>query len=224
MEIKFYIAFRKVFEVIYWIGMLKKHIIACNYHYCYFTPCDFFSQQLMGFYWRLSDSKSPQVPRTLLSILDDLINSVVWMVSVLLRISNSSSRFSKLLGVISSTPTTNDITVTLTFKSFFLVLWQNLSIYLFACFYFYTEVRQNSKIISAANSFFVNWYEVRSSNRSLVFHLYLKIPENFMRVILSQKDCFVHDYQWITFPSQSFLVLFSFLACLLHSFIIWVTT
>ena len=32
----------------------------------------------MVFYWSLSDSKSPQFSRTLLSILADLSNAVVW--------------------------------------------------------------------------------------------------------------------------------------------------
>ena len=35
----------------------------------------------MVFHWSLSDSKSPQVSRTLLSILAVLNNAVVWMVS-----------------------------------------------------------------------------------------------------------------------------------------------
>ena len=36
---------------------------------------------LMVFHWSLSGNKSPQVSRTLLSILADLNNAVVWMVS-----------------------------------------------------------------------------------------------------------------------------------------------
>ena len=35
----------------------------------------------MVFHWRLSDSKSPQVSKTLLSILAIFNNAVVWMVS-----------------------------------------------------------------------------------------------------------------------------------------------
>ena len=52
-----------------------------------------FSHQrlLVVFYWGLSNSKSPQVSRTLLSILADLNNAVFWMVSILPRISNFSS-------------------------------------------------------------------------------------------------------------------------------------
>ena len=35
----------------------------------------------MVFHWTSSESKSAQVSRTLLSILTDLCNAVVWMVS-----------------------------------------------------------------------------------------------------------------------------------------------
>ena len=47
------------------------------------------------FHWSLSDSKSTQIIRILLSILADLNNSVACIVSILLQISNSSSLFSK---------------------------------------------------------------------------------------------------------------------------------
>ena len=43
----------------------------------------------MVFHWSLSDSKSPHVSRTLLSILTDLNNAVVWIVSTRPFISNS---------------------------------------------------------------------------------------------------------------------------------------
>ena len=41
----------------------------------------------------LSESKSPQISRTLLSILADLNNAIVWMVSIRPLISKSSSPF-----------------------------------------------------------------------------------------------------------------------------------
>ena len=47
----------------------------------------------MVFYMSLSDSKSPQVSKTLLSILPVLNNIVVWMVSPRPRISKSSCDF-----------------------------------------------------------------------------------------------------------------------------------
>ena len=50
----------------------------------------------MVFHWSLSNSESPKVSRTLLSILADLNNAVVWVVSALL-ISNFSSPHPKPL-------------------------------------------------------------------------------------------------------------------------------
>ena len=60
----------------------------------------------MVFHWSLSDSKSPQVSRTLLSILAVLNNAVVWMVSTRPPISKSSSPFSNPLVTVPNTPIT----------------------------------------------------------------------------------------------------------------------
>ena len=68
----------------------------------------------MVFHWSLSDSKSPQVSRTLLSILAILNNAVVWMVSTRLPTSKSSSPFSN-----PNAPITIGIIVTCMFHSFF---------------------------------------------------------------------------------------------------------
>ena len=80
-----------------------------------------FSQQpqLVVFHCSLSDSKSLQVSRTLLSILADLNNVMVWMVPFLLMISNSSIFFSKPLGTIPSASTTNGITSIVMLYGFF---------------------------------------------------------------------------------------------------------
>ena len=51
----------------------------------------------MVFHRGLSDSKSPQVSRTLLSILANLNNAVVWMVSAHPLIPNSSSPLTAML-------------------------------------------------------------------------------------------------------------------------------
>ena len=71
----------------------------------------------MVFYWSLSDSMSPQVSGTLLSILADLNNAVVWMVSTLT--SKSSSSFINPLVTVPRAPIKIDINVTLLFHSFF---------------------------------------------------------------------------------------------------------
>ena len=59
------------------------HFIAMYnyYNYCSFESFFLHLRELMVFHWSLSDSKSPQFSRTLLSILADLNNAVVWMVS-----------------------------------------------------------------------------------------------------------------------------------------------
>ena len=51
----------------------------------------------MVFHWSLSDSESPQISRTLLSILAYPNNAVIWMVLILFLISNFSSLFPKLV-------------------------------------------------------------------------------------------------------------------------------
>ena len=56
-------------------------------------------------------SKSPQVSRTLLSILADLSNAVVWVVSTRPSISSSSSLLAKLLMTVPSTRIIIGITV-----------------------------------------------------------------------------------------------------------------
>ena len=71
------------------------------------------------FLLRLSDSKSPQVSRTLLNILADLNNVVVWMVSARLSISISSSVLNKILGTAPSAPIIIGVTVTFMFHSYF---------------------------------------------------------------------------------------------------------
>ena len=73
----------------------------------------------MVFHWSLSDSNSPQVSRTLLSILAVLNNAVVWMVSNRPPTSKSSSSFSNPLVTVPKAPITIGIIVTCMFYSFF---------------------------------------------------------------------------------------------------------
>ena len=73
----------------------------------------------MVFHWSLSDSKSPQVSRTLLSILAVLSNAVVWMVSTRPQTSKSSRPFSNPLVTVPNAPITIGIIVICMFHSFF---------------------------------------------------------------------------------------------------------
>ena len=83
----------------------------------------------MVFYWSLIDNKSSQVFRTLLSILVDLDDVIVWMISTCPSISNTSSPLTKPFGIFPSAPVIIGITVTITFL---LVLLLGLT----ACFFF----------------------------------------------------------------------------------------
>ena len=73
----------------------------------------------MVFHGSLSNSKSPQVTRTLLSILAVLNNAVVWMVSTRPLTSKSSSPFSFPLVTVPNAAITIGIIVTCMFHSFF---------------------------------------------------------------------------------------------------------
>ena len=73
----------------------------------------------MVFHWSLSDSKSPQVSRTLLSILAVLNNAVVWMVYTRPPTSKSSSPFSNPLVTVPNAPITIGGIVTCMSHSFF---------------------------------------------------------------------------------------------------------
>ena len=94
----------------------------------------------------LSDSKSLQVSRTLLSILADFNSTAVWVVSILPLIFSSFSLLFKNLGTILRTHTTIGITVTLIFHNSFnsLAIPRHLSIFSLA--FIFTLCYWNSKI------------------------------------------------------------------------------
>ena len=101
----------------------------------------------MAFHWSLSDSKSPQVSRTLLSILAVLNNAVVWMVSTRPPTSKSSSPFSNSLVTVPNAPITIGIIVTCMFHSFFQFPSKvEVLIPLFTFFQFYSVVSGYSKV------------------------------------------------------------------------------
>ena len=72
----------------------------------------------MVFHSVLSDSKSPQVSRTLLSFLADLNNAVVWMVSTRPVISKPSSPFNNPSLTVPRAQITIGINVIFMFRNF----------------------------------------------------------------------------------------------------------
>ena len=123
----------------------------------------------MVFHWSLSDSKSPQVSRTRLSILAVLSNAVVWIVSTRPPTSKSSRPFNNPLVTVPNAPITIGTIVTFMFHIFFkFSIKVKVLILLFTFLRIYSVVRRDSKVNNFADSlfFFVDYYEVCSSGRN----------------------------------------------------------
>ena len=109
----------------------------------------------MVFHWRLSDSKAPQVSRTLLSILAVFTNSVVWIVSTRPPTSKSSRSFNNPLVAVPKAPIAIGIIVTFMFQSFFNSLTSSRYLSLFSHFFqFYSVVCRDSKVDNFADFLF----------------------------------------------------------------------
>ena len=107
-----------------------------------FLQADFSLAFAGDFQRSLNDCKSPLISRTLPSIQANLNETVIWMVSILPLISNSSSLLPKLLEIVPSSTTICTI-VTLIFQRYFSLL-SNPSICL--DFHFLFVFRWNRKI------------------------------------------------------------------------------
>ena len=114
----------------------------------------------MVFHRRLSDTKPPQVSRTLLSILAVFNNAVVWMVSTRPPTSKSSRPFNNPLVTMPNAPITIGIIVTFMIHSFFQFSSKvKVLISLLTFFQFYSVVRRDSKVDNFADLlFFVDYY------------------------------------------------------------------
>ena len=108
----------------------------------------------MVFHWSLSDSKSPQVSRTLLSILAVFNNAVVWMVSTHPPTSKSSRPFNYPLVTVPKAPITIGTIVTFMFHIFFNSLARSRYLSFFSHFSVYSVICQDGKVDNFANSFF----------------------------------------------------------------------
>ena len=141
------------------------------------------------------------------------------MVSNSPLISKSSSSFIKALVTLPSVPITIGITVTIMFYSFFISLAS--SRYLsFAFFQFYPVVNGNSKVHNSVGSNFLltitrpgrlAWIRgsvcISKSQRSFCVSFFRTDSELYVyHLFLKSNLSFLHNSQWITFPTQSCLV------------------
>ena len=190
----------------------------------------------MVFLWSLSYSKSPQVSRTLLSILAVLNNAVVWMVSTRPPTSKSSSPFCDPLVTVPNAPITIGIIVTCMFHSFFNSLERSRYLSFFShsfSFILWSAGTAKSTILQVL--FFILIIirsgllaGIRWSVCMLKFHGSLCVAFSrtgaglcIYHLLVWSNLNFLHISQWITLPTQSYLALNSLCANLLHSLIIW---
>ena len=159
----------------------------------------------MVFHWSLSDSKSPQVSRTLISILADFNNSVV-----------------------PRAPITIGITITFMFHSFFNSLVRSRYLSLFTLSFNFTlwstipqvlsflliifirsgrraEIRWSVRILKSQRNLYVSFS--RTDSRLCIYHLFVWSNFNFL--------------QWMTLHTQSCQSFHSFYDNLLHSLNMW---
>ena len=180
------------------------------------------------------DSKSAQASRTLLSILVDLNTAVVWLILILPLISDSTCVLSKLLGPVSSgqlvivtfmfhstffsSPAKSKYLSMFTF-SFIFTLWpagttESTKEWLFLFVLINTKSRLLTRVscsVSVSKSQRILWVSFSWTYTLCIYNLLEWSNFNLL-----------HSSQWITFPPQSCIVLFSSCASLLDSFLIWV--
>ena len=139
----------------------------------------------MDLHWSLSHSKSPQVSRTLLSILAVLNNAVVRMVFICPPTSKSASPFHNPLVTEPKSPITIGIIVPFMFRSFSIPKQGRdtyPSFHVLSVLFCGQPVQQ-SRQFCKFSFFVIDYYKVWSSGRDLVIHVYVKVPSDFMCVI-----------------------------------------
>ena len=132
----------------------------------------------MVFHWSLSDGKSTQVSRTLLSILAVPHNAVFWMVSICPLTSKPSSPFNRPFVTVPNAPITTGIIVIFMFRIFknSLASCRYLSFFsLPFSFSLWSAGTAKSTILQVLSFYFVDYYKVWSSGRDYVIGLYVKI-------------------------------------------------
>ena len=179
---------------------------------------------LMVSQWSLRDRKSPQVSRTLLSILAYLNNALVCLVSTRPLIYKSSRPYINPLATVPSVPVTTGVNVTFMIRRFLFSLAKSRNLSFFSLSFSFslwsaeTSMSTIQQVIFLSYFFlnllfFIGYHYFRSSGRDSVIRLYLKIPEKFMYLIFQDgfwtvhipfvrmvKFLFLHHFQWITFP------------------------
>ena len=148
----------------------------------------------MVFLWSLNDNKSPQVSRTLLSILAVLSNAVIWIVSTRPPASKSSRPFNNPFVIVPKAPIPIGTTVTFMFHRFFNSLERSRYLSLFShsySFILWSAGTTKSTILQIL-FFFVDYYKVWSSGRDLVIRVHYYYY-HFNTLCHTLNKCFRYD-------------------------------
>ena len=193
----------------------------------------------MIFHWSLSDSKSPQVSRTRLSILAVLSNAVVRIVFTRPSISKSSKPFNNPLVTVPNAPITIGTIVTFMFHGFFISLARSryLSFFHFPSDLFCGQPGQQSRQFCRFSFFFfflliiirsgllagIKWSACMSNSHRNLCESFSRtgVELCIYHLLVWSNWNFLHISQWINLLTQSCLALYSFCANLLHSLIMW---
>ena len=158
----------------------------------------------MASYGSLSESKSPQVSRILLSILADLNSAVIWMVSTRLLIVKSSRSIINPLVTVPSAPIKIGVTVTFIFRSFFQFSCKiKVLNSLFDFFQFYPVVSRNGKVHYLAGFLFL-LLTITSYGRlvEIRWSVFTSKSQRSLCVSFSGTDtglCIYHLFVWLNF-------------------------
>ena len=191
----------------------------------------------MVFHWSLSDSKSPQVSMTLLSILTNLNNVTVWKASIRPLISKSSSPFTNW-SFSECTKSTNYNWYSSHFHvpQFFNSLVRSRYLSFFTLSFSFTLWSSRTAKSTILQVLFLLLIIIRSSCLSKIrWSVCMSRSQRSLSVLFSRTDAglwiyhlfvwsnfnFLHNSLGITLLTQLCLVLHTFCANLLHSHITW---
>ena len=139
-------------------------------------------------HWSLCDSKSPHVSKSLVSILTDLNNTVIWMVSTRPLVSILFISLINPLGTVPCASAEIGITVTFMFHSSLSSLARPMYLSFFSLSFSFTLWSAGTvKSTFPQVLFFVDSFYVWSSGGNLVFLLVSQVPEKFERLIFQDK-------------------------------------
>ena len=176
----------------------------------------------MVFHWSLSDSKSHKVSRTLLGILAGL-TAIVRMVSTRSLISKSCSPFTNPLEIVSSAQITIGITIIFRFSIFFSSLARSkyLSLFRFLLFSVCGLLGWQNPLFGWFSVFCwhitmpgclaeIRWSVRISKSQRILCHSFSRTDSGLCiyHLFVWSKLDYLHNSQWITFPTQSSLVLY----------------